>query len=157
MAPSSKQTPTRDNLVRRRVILLSDTYCVSGSGDPETAAYLFLGCNLFSSLWSHILHWLGISAVFPGDIRQHLLQFTNMAGLPKVTHSFLKIIWFASVWAICKERNNRVFKELACDPSSLADKVKLDSFMWSKSTQPSFSYTYHDWWKHPLPCMGVTM
>jgi len=60
--------PTRDNLVRRRVILLSDSVCVSGCGDHETAIHLFLGCNVFSTLWYHILHWLGIFAVFPGDI-----------------------------------------------------------------------------------------
>jgi len=51
-----------------------------------------------------------------------------MAGLPRVTHSFLRIIWFASVWAIWMERNNRVFHTTACDYSILAEKVKLHSF-----------------------------
>ena len=27
--------------------------------------------------------------------------------------------------------------------------------MWLKSKQASFYYCYHDWWRHPLPCMGV--
>ena len=140
-----------------RVLLLANLTCVSRCGEPETATHLFFGCNTFSSLWAHILHWLGISAVFPGDIRQHLLQFINMAGLPRVTHSFLKIIWFVSVWAIWKERNNRVFQDTTCDSSTLAEKVKLNSFMWLKSTEASFNYNYYDWWKHLLPCMGVTV
>jgi hypothetical protein len=147
--------PTRDNLVQRRVLVLADSVCVSGCGDYETAAHLFCVCNIFRSLWDHILHWLGVSVVFPGDIRQHFRQFSNLAGLPRATHQFLKVIWFASVWAIWKERNNPVFQDTVCDSSTLAEKVKLNSFMWLKSSQTSLIFTYHDWWKHPLPCMGV--
>lgn len=109
--------PTRDNLVRRRALLISDSVCVFGCGEPETASHLFFGCNTFSLLWSHVLHWMGLSAVLPGESRQHLLQFTNMARLPRATYS-LKIIWFATVWAIWKERNNCVFQNEACDYSA---------------------------------------
>jgi hypothetical protein len=136
---------TRDNLVRRRVLLISDSVCVSSCGEPETAAHLFFGCNTFILLWSHVLYWMGLSAVLPGDSRQHLLQFTNMAGLPRATYSFLIIIWFATVWAIWKEINNRVFQNTACDYSSMAEIVKLNSFLWLKSSQTSFNNSYHDW------------
>jgi hypothetical protein len=135
--------------------MLADSTCVSGCGDQETAAHLFCGCNIFSSLWNHILLWFGLSVVLPGDIRQHLFQFTHLAGLPRVTHHFLTVIWFASVWAIWKERNNRIFQDTASDSSIIAEKVKLNSFMWLKSSQTSFIYDYHDWWKNPLPCMGL--
>ncbi|AES95300.1 lipoxygenase [Medicago truncatula] len=57
-------------------------------------------CNILSLLWTHVLHWLSLSGVLPGDSRQHLLQFTNMVVLPRVTYSFLRVIWFATVWAI---------------------------------------------------------
>jgi len=73
-------------------------------------------------------------AMLPGDSRQHLLQFTNMAGLPKVTYSFLKIIWFATVWAIWKERNSRVFQNVTGDSSSMVEIVKLNSFLWLKAS-----------------------
>jgi len=66
-------------------------------GEPETATHLFLYCDIFSSLWAQVLHWLGISSILSGDIQHHFTQFTNMAGLLRVTHSFLRIIWFASV------------------------------------------------------------
>jgi len=78
--------------VQQRVLLLADATCVSGCGEEETTTHLFCGCNIFSSLWDHILHWLGLSVVFPDDLRQHLIQFTNLAGLPKTTHHFLKVI-----------------------------------------------------------------
>ncbi|XP_024628642.1 uncharacterized protein [Medicago truncatula] len=95
------------------------------------------------------------SVCVSGDIRRHFTQFSNLVGLPRATHYFLKVIWFAYVWAIWKERNNHVFQETVCDPSSLAEKVKLNSFMWLKASHTSFIYSYYDWWKHPIPCMGV--
>jgi len=128
---------------------------VAGCGEPKSATHLFLDYDTFSSLWAQVLLWLGISSVLSGDIRHHYTQFTNMAGLPRVTHSFLRIIWFASVWAIWKERNNHVFQNTVSDSSIIAEKVKLNSFLWLKSKQSIFIYSYHDWWKHPLLCMGV--
>ena len=147
--------PTKDNLVRRRVIQVHDSDCVAGCSVLETANHLFTDCNIFNSLWAQVLHWLGISSVLSGNIRQHFMQFSNMPGLPRATHSFLKTIWFASVWDIWKERNNRVFQNMACDSSIIVEKVKLNSFLWLKSSQVLFSYSYHEWWKHLLPCMGV--
>ena len=146
---------TKDNLVWRHVIQPIDTACISGCGGLETAAHLFLYCDTFSSLWTHVYHWLCISLVSPGNIRQHCIQFTSMAGLPRFTHTFLKIIWFTSVWMLWKERNNRVFQNTISNPSILIEQVKLNSFLWLKSKQMTFSYSYHDWWKNPLLCMCV--
>jgi len=149
--------PTKDNLERRHVLHHTDTACSSGCGELETATHLFLSCDIFSSLWSHIWRWLHISSVLPGDIRQHFIQFTSLAGLPRFTHSFLKSIWCASVWVLWKERNNRVFQNTVSHPSTLVEKLKLHSFLWVKSKQTTFLYSYHDWWKHPLLCMGVRL
>jgi hypothetical protein len=149
--------PTKDNLVRRRVLPSDNAACVSGCGHLEMAKHLFLDCDIFSSIWSQVCRWLEISLVFPGDIRHHLHQFTNMAGLPRATHSFLKIIWFIYVWVLCKERNNQVFQHVVSTPLVLIEKVKLNSFMWIKAKQATFTYSYHDWCKHPLPCMRVIL
>jgi hypothetical protein len=147
--------PTKDNLARRRVIQAADTACTASCGNLETAKHLFLGCDIHSSLWLLVLHWLGISAVLLGELRQHFMQFIHMAGLPRFSFLFLRVIWFASVWVIWKERNNRVFNNASSSPSVLLEKVKLNSFLWLKSKQAVFSYSYHDGWKHPLLCMGV--
>ena len=78
-----------------------------------------------------------------------------MAGLPRSTYLHLRVIWFASVWVIWKERNNRVFNNVVSTPAVLLEKVKLNSFLWLKSKQTPFSYSYHDWWKHHLLYMSV--
>jgi len=147
--------PTQDNLVRRNVLHAQDSVCVAGCGQPESVFHLFLDCVTFSSLWVQVLQWLGISLVLPADIRLHCIQFTHMASLPRVTHSFLTVIWFAFVWAIWKERDNRIFQNKASDSLILVEKVKLNSFLWLKSKQAIFNYSYHDWWKYSLPCIGV--
>jgi len=146
---------TKDNLVRWRVLHQDDVACVSGCRNSETATDLFLGCPIFSSLWSHVWHWLGISSVFSSELRQHYVQVTKMAGLPRFTHSFFTIIWFASIWVIWKERNHRVFQNMVSNSSTTIEKVKLNSFLWLKSKQATFCYSYHDWRKTPLFCMGV--
>jgi len=147
--------PTKANLVRRHVLHHDGAVWVSGCGNLETAAHLFLACDIFSSLWSHVWLWLGISSVSSGDLRQHFIQFTNMAGLPRSTHLYFRIIWFASVWVLWKEMNDRIFKNMGSNTSTLLTKVKLNSFLWLKSKQGLFSYSYHDWWNHPFLCMGI--
>jgi len=149
--------PTKDNLVRRHVLQSIDSACISGCGGLETTTHLFLHCHIFGSLWSHVCRWLHIYLVSPGDIRQHFIHFTSMAGLPRSTHPFLKIIWFASVWVLWKERNNRVFQHTASNPSTLIEKVKLNYFLWLKSKHVTFSYNYHEWRKHLLLCLNVQL
>jgi hypothetical protein len=60
--------PTKDNLARRQVIQATDTTCPADCGYLKTARHLFLGCNILSSIWPLVLHWLGISAVLAGKI-----------------------------------------------------------------------------------------
>jgi hypothetical protein len=70
--------PTRDNLIRRRVLHLDASTCVRGCGESETTLHLFLLCDFSNGLWMEVRHWLGIYVVFPADLRQHFQQFTKM-------------------------------------------------------------------------------
>ena len=147
--------PTKDSLLQRNIIHVNDLECVSGCGASETVNHLFLECDLSYALWLHVWNWVGLSVVHPFQIRDHFIQCSSMAGMPRGTHSFFKVIWFACVWLIWKERNNRTFKNMVSTPLVLVEKVKLLSFLWWKAKQATFIYCYHDWWRHPLPCMVV--
>jgi hypothetical protein len=68
---------------------------------------------------------------------------------------YLKVIWLACVWAIWKELNNRVFNDTVIDPFHIVEKVKLNSFLWLSSNSEPIAFGFHDWWRHPLFCMGV--
>ena len=52
---------------------------------------------------------------------------------------------------------NRVFQNTVSNPLNLIEKVKLNSFLWLRSKLVDFVFSYHDWWKHPIPCMGVLL
>jgi len=82
-------------------------------------------------------------------------QFTRLAGLPRHSHSYLKVIWLACIWAIWKERNNGVFKNTVIDHLIIVDKVKLNSFLWLSSNFVPIAITFHDWGRHPPLCMRV--
>ncbi|XP_024640546.1 uncharacterized protein [Medicago truncatula] len=147
--------PTRENLVRRLILQPNDNLCVGGCGLSETTGHLFIGCESFGSVWVLLGHWLGFSFVPPGSIKDHYIQFTHLAGLPRSTYVFLKVIWLACVWAIWKERNNRVFNDTVIDPLHIVEKVKLNSFLWLSSNIEPIAFGFYDWWRHPLFCMGV--
>jgi hypothetical protein len=130
---------------------------VFGCGSSESAEHLFLHCTMAGNLWALICNWLGIYFVHPGELRQHCFQFTKMAGMPFCTQLYFRVIWFATVWVIWKERNNRVFQNTVSDPSTLLEIVKRNSYIWLRSKQVAFGYSYHDWWRHPMPSMGVIL
>lgn len=146
---------TRDNLVRQRVISDELIMCPAGCGFREEADHLFLGCATLSSVWSLVWHWLQISSVNSCVIHDHFHHFCRMAGMPRSSHSFFKVISFACVWNTWKERNNRVFNNKASDPNTILDNVKLTSFLWLKAHLPSFVFAFQDWRRHTLLCMGV--
>jgi len=33
--------------------------------------------------------------------------------------------------------------------------MKRTSFLWLSSNVPHLAFGFHDWWRHPLLCMGV--
>jgi len=147
--------PTKANLVHRHVIRPPDNLCVGGCGFTETMDHLFIACDFFGSTWYLICLWLGVSCAFSGSVKDHFSQFTHLAGLPRQSHLYLKIIWLACVWTIWKERNNCVFKNVVLDPLSIVEKVKLNSFLWLSSNVVPLLFGLHDWWRYPLSCMGI--
>jgi len=63
--------PTKNNLVRRRVLQSTNIMYIAGCGCSETAEHLFIGCNIFGSIWNMAWQWVGITYVSPGAIGAH--------------------------------------------------------------------------------------
>ena len=110
---------------------------------------------MFGSVWNKIYRWLGIYFISPDSVNDHLQQFSYMAGLLRFTQTFFKVIWHTCVWIVWKERNNRTFKDKAQDFEQIFDNVKFVSFSWLKANRLTSAFSYNDWWRHPLICMGV--
>jgi len=96
-----------------------------------------------------------VPCVFSGSVKDHFFQFIHLAGMSRASHFYLKVIWMACIWETWKERNNYVFKNVVINPLSIVEKVKLNSFLWLSSNVVPIPFDFHDWWRYPLPCMGI--
>jgi len=101
--------PTKDNLAIRGALPTTDTSCALGCGSTESPVHLFIHCSFSGELWALVWNWLGILVVHAGELLHHFILFTMMAGMPISSRLYFRIIWFATVWVIWKEQNNRVF------------------------------------------------
>jgi len=137
------------------VIDIEAQLCIGGCGEVETSSHLILNCNLFSFVWNFILRWLRVSFVLPGDASSHYYQFNFIGGVAKSRRSILQVIWFATVWEIWKERNNRVFNEKQCSIQQVVDKIKSLTYMWLKGKLVNLSLNYHGWWSSPFTVLGI--
>jgi hypothetical protein len=147
--------PTKDNLFRRNVIGFDAQLCIGGCGEVETSPHLLFHCSVFGSVWNHILRWLRLSAVLPYDAASHYYQFSNIGGVAKARCSILQVIWFATVWEIWKERNNRIFNDKYCSMSQVVDKIKSLTYRWLKGKHVSLPLNYHGWWLSPFTILGI--
>jgi len=147
--------PTRTNLLRRDIVQAKGATCVLGCGLVESAAHLFLHCQVFGSLWRHIMTWIGVAGVDPHSISEHFLQFIHYTGSSKALRSFLQLLWLLRVWLIWSERNNRVLNNIKTPILQLLEKVKFHSLWWLKANNAKFVYSLQRWWSDPLICLGI--
>jgi hypothetical protein len=147
--------PTKTNMVTRSIISPEVHCCMSGCGGIESAQHLFLACITFGSLWALVHCWIGFSAADAHIFPDHFAQFASSVGGLRVRRSFLQLIWFAFVWVVWNERNNRLFCNATSLVHHLLDKVNMFSFRWLKTTNVTLVSKYHSWWSNSLLCLGI--
>jgi len=104
------------------------------------ASYLYVGWYLFHI--SRLGYW-------------SFLSLWSFGGFTAIYTQLPQVIWHSTVWVIWKERNNKIFKNKAHDSIKLLDYVKFMSFSWLKVKLLSTTFSYNDWWRNPLLCMGI--
>jgi len=93
--------------------------------------------------------------VLPFLASDHFNQFDFGGGGLRMQHSFMCVIWFATVWEIWKEINNRIFNRKDCPILRLVDKIKLYFFSWLNVNFVQFFLNYHGWWLSPPSSFGL--
>jgi hypothetical protein len=117
--------PTKDNLVRRHIIPLDGSLCVTGCESVETTHHLFLSCPGFAPFWSLVRSGIGISSADPLVLHDHFLQFTYSAGGSHARRCFMQLLWLCCIWVVWHKRNNRIFKANESTVLQLLEKVKV--------------------------------
>jgi hypothetical protein len=73
----------------------------------------------------------------------------------KSRHSILQVIWFATVWEIWKERNNRIFNAKESSIMQVVDKIKSLTYRWLKEKLVTLPFNYHGRWLRPFTVLGI--
>jgi len=147
--------PTKDNLLRRGVITHDCRMCVAGCDCVESSSHLFLHCNIFGSVWHLIYSWIGVLVTNPFYVPDHFHQFGFSGGIGKKRRSILQIIWYATVWEIWKERNNRLFASIESPVLQVVDRIKSISYMWMKAKHITLPFNLHGWWLSAFTILGI--
>jgi len=85
--------PTSNNLLRRGSLQNQQQLCADGCGSNEDINHLFLHFNLFGSIWTSVLQWLGYVTVIHAFIYDHLHQFGYLIGTSKHHRSAMYLLW----------------------------------------------------------------
>lgn len=155
MALVSRSPSYQGQLVSSYVLASDTQICAGGCRLSETTSHLFLHCNFFGLVWNHILRWLGVVAVLPMEAACHFYQFSFLGGAARSRRSILQVIWFATAWAIWKERNNRIFNAKDCSILQVVDKIKAVTYRWLRVKFISLAFNYRGWWLNPFTIIGI--
>nr|KYP34281.1 Putative ribonuclease H protein At1g65750 family [Cajanus cajan] len=115
--------PTKENLLRRNVIVLRDqvTYPFCNV-DIESAEHILLYCNGIDPIWKKwVEQW--------------------------------HVIWTAILWCIWRARYKCVFEGEHLDGNRLLQQTVLYSWSWLTSFNKSFNYSFSQWEANPGLCI----
>ncbi|XP_058759055.1 uncharacterized protein LOC131632268 [Vicia villosa] len=101
--------PTRDNLVKRGILVDSQNSCPFGCDEEESVSHIFFECPLAWNAWSEVLRWLGFLYVSHNSALQNFDHFAGISSGGKVLKDRLSVIWFTCLWTIWKRRNEEIF------------------------------------------------
>nr|GEY24553.1 RNA-directed DNA polymerase, eukaryota [Tanacetum cinerariifolium] len=138
--------PTRDNLAKRGVIMVSSLCPICGLF-PENAQHLFFGCDLARSIALRICHrwnliWTEISSF--SEWNSWFASIRLSAKLKMLLEGVFLTFW----WFIWSFRNMSIFEEPPPKRSLLFDDIVSFSFNWCVN-RCSSSFSQESWFKNP--------
>lgn len=89
--------PTKDNLVKRRVLPAENSEnCSLCEQMVETSSHLFLHCQVAFEVWSKIMCWLEINFTTPFSLFEHFECWSGEIGNTKLRKGYW-LVWHASI------------------------------------------------------------
>ncbi|KAF1870610.1 hypothetical protein Lal_00025934 [Lupinus albus] len=98
--------------------------CPFCKDDLESAFHLFSSCKVTYSVWQSIYNWLNITVTLPQNPFHHYLNHLGLVNANKGWKAW-SIIWFATVWAIWRHRNDIIFNKTSLSIHHILDNAKM--------------------------------
>jgi hypothetical protein len=81
--------PSRNNLLRRHILLPADDRCVWCGSESEIVMHLFIYCDIARKIWTEVVSWLRLDISLP----QNLFSILNlMMALTRKKYKKLSLI-----------------------------------------------------------------
>ncbi|CAN6171901.1 unnamed protein product [Urochloa humidicola] len=116
---------TADKLIARH--WPCDPICTLCDQEQETAAHICLHCVYAQQVWVLVAKWTDNLVQVPprtGSVEDW--WNSSLCGLPKKTKQQRATIMMYTTWNIWKERNRRIFEQVAASPQRMLASIKLE-------------------------------
>jgi hypothetical protein len=145
--------PTKDNLLKRRIIQPAQGVCVFCGLAPESSTHLFLHCRGAAKVWYDVSRWLGFFNTLPHTIVSSLAMLL-LCAKNKKERGGLCLIWAAYVWVIWSIRNDIIFNNGVLFLDDVVEQVKLVSWKWYVGRVAKGPFLLYEWKWSALDCMS---
>lgn len=89
----------------------------------ETRNHLLINCSYAKQMWKHTKRMFGKSDIIPNEFTELVLQWNKEVFQCKVVRRVWNLISGSILWMIWKERNRRVFQDIAKKPETIWDRA----------------------------------
>lgn len=144
--------PSAVALIRRNV-RLDSPWCGGCVAGIENSDHLLVGCPYAVRVWICIMAWCGLED-FNSVTVKDLIDFA--AGIKlgsKLKKKALISIVFGTLWALWRNRNERIFNGVVNATFKVVDAIKSMTYFWIKHRFGKTGIDWVDWSNSPLTCL----
>ncbi|XP_022023973.1 uncharacterized protein LOC110924251 [Helianthus annuus] len=142
------RVPTRVELIRRNVVVPSATCPMCNAAD-ESISHVFFSYYVATGVWSMVWSWCKMGAASFPDY-ESVLKWPNSSSSSAKDKKIIGGIFWATSWAIWKERNKVVFQNAEPKVPEVVSLIKSTTFIWLKYRSKNTRIYWNDWVKNPL-------
>ena len=139
---------TRAKLAKLNIIPPTEDLCPLCNECSETVNHLLLHCRFSWKIWTWWCNLWDFSWVMPATLIEAYKNWHHHS-----KRKFLKKIWMASffviVWSLWKERNGRIFQNIACSDRQIQELILLRLSWWIKGWGDPFPYSSDEVLRNP--------
>nr|XP_043619869.1 uncharacterized protein LOC122591684 [Erigeron canadensis] len=145
--------PTKDNIVRRNIILSSDL-CVFCGESTETVEHVLHSCPFTQAVWEQICLWNQISSFFAFGVCD-LWKIHQFHPHPRTKNrkKALYAVILVTVWSVWKARNDVVFNRLQPRTSTVLEEIKALSLLWIRHRSRLYNLDCVRWRDNGVSCI----